>query len=244
MNALLWPVLVGSLAGSMHCAAMCGPFAASLGGFTRAGKSAYAAHAAYHAGRLLTYLALGGGAALVGQALDIAGTAAGVSRVSAIVAGALLVLFGLSTLAHEKGFLKLQRRAPRRWGTLLGGIFARLRDLPVVPRAAVLGLSTTLVPCGWLYAFVATAAASGTFLSGVGVMAAFWLGTVPALVVAGVGVGKLVARFGAHARAATASLTVAAGVLVLVLRAAGPLPVNAASNTAAAAPASCPLHPH
>jgi hypothetical protein len=106
----------------------------------------------------------------------------------------------------------------------------------------MLGLSTTLVPCGWLYAFVATAAASGSFVSGVSVMAAFWLGTVPALLVAGVGIGKLVARFGAHARAATASLTVAAGVLVLVLRVAGPLPASAASNPSA--PASCPLHPH
>jgi uncharacterized protein len=243
MNTLLLPVLLGSLAGSLHCAAMCGPFAAGLGSFARAGRGAYAAHAAYHFGRLLTYLVLGGSAALLGQVLDLAGKTAGVSRVSAIVAGALLVLFGLSTLAHERGLLRLRRSAPQRLGTLLGAVFARVRDLPVLPRAALLGLSTTLVPCGWLYAFVATAAASGSFASGAGIMAAFWLGTVPALVVAGVGVGKLVARFGTHARAATASLTVAAGVLVLVLRAAGPIPANAASSPSVAA-ASCPLHPH
>jgi uncharacterized protein len=118
-----------------------------------------------------------------------------------------------------------------------------VRDLPVVPRAALLGLSTTLVPCGWLYTFVAAAAASGDVASGFGIMAAFWLGTVPALVVAGVGVGKLVTRFGAQVRAATASLTVAAGVLMLVLRAAGPAPAFAAP-TAKDVPVSCPLHPH
>jgi uncharacterized protein len=243
MSPFLWPVLVGSLAGSLHCAAMCGPFAAGVGSLARGRRGGYVVHAAYHAGRLLTYLALGGSAALVGQALDLAGKSAGLSRVSAIVAGTLLVLFGLSTLAHERGLLELRRRAPRRWGTLLGSVLARVRDLPVVPRAALLGLSTTLVPCGWLYAFVATAAASGSFVSGVGVMAAFWLGTVPALLIAGVGVAKLAARFGTHARAATASLTVGAGVLVLVLRAAGPVPAGEAS-TPTGTPASCPLHPH
>jgi uncharacterized protein len=243
MNALLWPVLLASLAGSLHCAAMCGPFAASVGGFARGERGGYAAHAAYHAGRLLTYLVLGGTAAALGQALDLAGKSAGVSRVSAVVAGALLVLFGLSSLAQDRGLVKLRRRPMLRLGTMLGSVLARVRSLPVVPRAALLGLSTTLVPCGWLYAFVAAAAASGDVTSGIGIMAAFWLGTVPALVVAGVGVGKLVKRFGAHARAATASLTVATGVLVLVLRASGPAPSNAAP-TAAEAPASCPLHPH
>jgi uncharacterized protein len=243
MSALLWPVLFGSLAGSLHCAAMCGPFAAAVGGFAHAGRRGFGAQVAYHLGRLLTYLALGGSAALVGQALDLAGKSAGLSRVSAVVAGALLVLFGLSTLAHEGGLVKLRRRPPRRWGALLGSVLARVRTLPVVPRAALLGLSTTLVPCGWLYAFVATAAASGNVFSGVVVMAAFWLGTVPALLVAGVGLGRLIARFGVHARAATASLTVAAGVLVLVLRAAGPAP-DGDAGTAPGASTSCPLHRH
>jgi sulfite exporter TauE/SafE len=243
MNALLWPVLLGSVAGSLHCAAMCGPFAASVGGFARNERGGYTAHAAYHAGRLLTYLTLGGTAALLGQALDLAGKSAGVSRVSAVVAGALLVVFGLSTLAQDRGLVTLRRRPMLRLGTILGHVLSRMRDLPVVPRAALLGLSTTLVPCGWLYAFVAAAAASGEVVSGVGIMAAFWLGTVPALVVAGIGVGKLVKRFGAHARAATASLMVATGVVVLVLRAAGPVPGDAATDTAKT-PASCPLHPH
>ncbi len=243
MSAFFWPVLLASLVGSLHCAAMCGPFAATLGGFTQAKRGALATHAAYHFGRLLTYLVLGGSAALVGQTLDLAGKSAGLSRASAIVSGALLVLFGLSTLAHEQGVVKLRRRAPRRFGTTLGRVLTLMRGLPVVPRALMLGLSTTLVPCGWLYVFVATAAASGSFASGVGVMAAFWLGTVPALAVAGVGFAKLAARFGAHARAATASLTVAAGVLVLVFRAAGPAPTSSAS-TSPGGPAACPLHPH
>src|SRR5690606_18807129 len=57
-------------------------------------------------------------------------------------------------------------------------------------RAALLGVSTGLLPCGWLYAFALSAAATGSARDGALVMAAFWLGSVPALV----GVGAIVAR--------------------------------------------------
>jgi sulfite exporter TauE/SafE len=126
-------------------------------------------------------------------------------------------------------------------------LLARFRQLPPVPRAALLGLSTTLVPCGWLYAFVATAAGTGDAASAMGAMFVFWVGTVPALVAAGFGLRGLLARFGRHARAASASLIVVSGVFVLALR----LSPTAAESTTASAPsdvksmpASCPLHRH
>jgi len=243
MSPLFVPVMVASVAGSLHCAAMCGPFVAAVAGFAPAGRGGHAAHAAYHLGRLTTYLFLGGAAALAGQALDLAGKAAGFASVSAIIAGGSLVLGGLSALASNHGLVKLRRQAPTRWGTLLGRWLARIRGLPGVPRALLLGLSTTLVPCGWLYVFVATAAAAGRFEAGALVMFAFWLGTLPALVVAGVGLQKLVAKFGAHARTASAALAVAAGVVVLSLRAAAPASVDITDGSTKA-PTSCPLHPH
>jgi len=243
MSPFFVPVLVASVAGSLHCAAMCGPFVAAVAGFAPAGRGGYAAHAAYHLGRLATYLVLGGAAALAGQALDLAGKAAGFASVSAVVAGGLLVLGGLSALASNGGLVKLRRHAPKRFGTVLGRWLGRIRGLPRVPRALLLGLSTTLVPCGWLYVFVATAAAAGRFEAGAFLMFAFWLGTLPALVAAGVGLQKLVATFGAHARTASAALAVAAGVLVLSLRAAAPPGVDVTGGSPKA-PASCPLHPH
>lgn len=244
MTAVWLPILVASVAGSLHCAAMCGSFSAAVCVGGADGRPSGLAQAAYHLGRLVTYLALALMAGLLGNALDLAGNAAGVGRVSAFVAGGLLVVWGLTTLFATRGLSKLRRRAPRRLGSALGPALARLRALPPLPRAFALGLSTTLVPCGWLYAFVATAAGSGGVVPALSIMFAFWLGTVPALVAAGFGLRRLLSRFGAHARVATASLIVISGVVVLAARVLATPGVGAAEGAANAPemPANCPLH--
>jgi len=45
-----------------------------------------------------------------------------------------------------------------------------------------LGILTGLLPCGWLYLFIATAAVSASATNGMVVMSLFWLGTLPYLV--------------------------------------------------------------
>ena len=64
-------------------------------------------------------------------------------------------------------------------------------------RGAATGLLTTLLPCGWLYAFVITAAGTGNALAGAGLMATFWVGTLPMLTIVGIGVRKLAAPLAA-----------------------------------------------
>jgi sulfite exporter TauE/SafE len=58
----------------------------------------------------------------------------------------------------------------------------RLFGLPLPVRGLTIGLLTALLPCGWLYLFALLAAGTGGALSGAILMAAFWLGSVPALV--------------------------------------------------------------
>jgi sulfite exporter TauE/SafE len=194
-------------------------------------------------GRLLTYLGLGATAGLVGTALDLAGDGAGIGRASAVVAGVLLVVWGLAAMAPSTPLVRIRRRAPRRAGALLGRVLVRIRALPSVPRAALLGLSTTFVPCGWLYAFVAASAASGSVDGALVVMAAFWLGTLPALLVASIGLGALTRRLGDRSRAVSASLVVVSGVLLLALRAtAAPPPDAPATEPRPSHAAPCPLH--
>jgi sulfite exporter TauE/SafE len=48
-------------------------------------------------------------------------------------------------------------------------------------RSALLGAVTPLLPCGFLYGALLAAVASGTVLGGAAIMAAFALGTLPAL---------------------------------------------------------------
>ncbi|HEX5101529.1 MAG TPA: sulfite exporter TauE/SafE family protein [Polyangiaceae bacterium] len=246
MSPFWIPVLLASVGGSLHCAAMCGPFMAAVTGFGPAGRAGPAAHVAYHLGRLGTYLALGAAGGLVGSALDLAGKAAGFGRVSALVAGLVLVAWGASALVVRERLVKLGRRAPRREKSLLGRALGWLGRFPPVPRALLLGLSTTLVPCGWLYAFVATAAGTGDVASALGVMFVFWLGTLPALVAAGVGLRGLFARLGARARTVSAVLIAVSGVVLLGVRVEAPKqPVRSASAASTGATlAPCPFHRH
>jgi sulfite exporter TauE/SafE len=58
-------------------------------------------------------------------------------------------------------------------------------------RVAILGLSSALLPCGWLYAFVVTAAGTGSAMRGALVMGVFWVGTVPVMLAFGEAVSRL-----------------------------------------------------
>jgi sulfite exporter TauE/SafE len=247
MTPVWLPVLLASVGGSLHCAAMCGPFMAAVTGFGAAGRAGPATHAAYHAGRLGTYLGLGAVAGALGGALDVAGHAAGIARVSALVAGLVLAVGGASALVARPALVKLRRRAPSRLGSLLASVLTRIASFSPVPRALLLGFSTTLVPCGWLYAFVATAAGTGSVPSAIAVMLAFWAGTLPALALAGLGLSGIFARFGARARAVSALLIAASGVVLLGFRlevAPASATIRTASPDVPGSAANCPLHRH
>ena len=98
MNAaLLGTVFMASLAGSLHCAGMCGGFVAFYSG-TEPGRRGrrYLAHLTYNGGRLTSYLILGALAGLLGAAVDLAGSMAGVQRFAAIAAGTRHAQFSAS----------------------------------------------------------------------------------------------------------------------------------------------------
>jgi sulfite exporter TauE/SafE len=82
-------------------------------------------------------------------------------------------------------------------------------------RAGLLGALTALLPCGWLYAFVLTAAGTGSAGSGSLIMLAFWAGTVPALLAVGLGVRLFATPLMRRAPALTAWLLVAIGITTL-----------------------------
>lgn len=249
MNGLsLASVLVASLLGSVHCAAMCGGFVAAYadGADGAPGRRA-GAHVAYNASRLVAYLALGAAAGALGHALDLAGSAVGLGDVAAIVAGALLLASGIVALAPRSSLVKLRARPRTGVSSLLGRVLVRFREAPPMVRAALLGVSSALLPCGWLYAFAALAAGTGSALSGARLMAAFWLGTVPMLLGLGLSLETLGRRFTRLFSRLRPALVIGVGTVTLLSRL--QLPAFAAyrpSTTAAAGhapmPADCPCH--
>ena len=250
MEALIGAVLVASLLGSLHCAGMCGALAAfavfpgSAQAIPDGAKSrlprGLLLHLAYHGGRLATYAALGAAAGLLGSALDLGGSFAGLQRVAGAAAGILLVAFGAAAILRLAGV-----RVPAFPGAqilsswLQRGHEAALRRPPIL-RSLAVGLLTGLLPCGWLYAFVLAAAGTGDALRGALVLAAFWLGTLPVLAAVGGGARAIAGRFGIRLQLAAAALVIALGLLSIAGRfGLGGAPAVAASQ-AGSAPSSVP----
>jgi len=217
MLALLGTVIALSVAGSLHCAGMCGAFVACAVGLGEpAGRgSAWPLHAAYNGGRLVTYSLLGAVAGAMGQAMDLGAASMGFQRAAMVLAGATMVVAGLAMLLKTRGVALPRVRLPRvleagfRRGT------AAAMALTPVRRALVLGLLTTLLPCGWLYAFALMAAGTASPLWGAAAMAAFWVGTLPIMLAVGGGVRALAGPLRRHVPAVMALAIVAAGVVAL-----------------------------
>lgn len=220
MLALITTVFVASLLGSLHCAGMCGAFVAFAVGLDDpdAARKRARLHAAYNSGRLVTYVTLGAVFGALGGALDLAGSMVGVSRVAAMVAGAALIVFGGSHLLRALGVRLGPARPPRFMQSALRAAHRGAMALPPVRRALVIGLMTTLLPCGWLYAFVAASAGTGGAATGALTMAVFWVGTLPILVGVGAGVRAISGPLGARLPVVMPLLVIGAGLFTIFSR--------------------------
>jgi len=255
MIELAAAVLVASLLGSLHCAGMCGAFVALAVGLDHDAPSKTRLQLCYHLGRLATYSALGAAAGLLGHAVNLTAEAAGLTNAAAILAGATMVLAGAATLARIQG-LKLPRiPAPKPIQRLFKSGTKLAMSLSPTRRALAIGLLTTLLPCGWLYAFAIVAAGTANPLTGALVMAAFWLGTVPILAALGLGIQRLTGPLARHVPAIMALVIITAGAASLAGRltihlspSAHVAPVSleesasAATDAGAATPECCATH--
>jgi len=209
MTALVTTILGASLVGSLHCVAMCGP----LIGLSTGARSLRLA--LIHAlGRLTTYAALGALAGLVGGAVEIAGHLAAVQHTAAIVAGLAVVGWGVRAIAIALGWIG----AGPASGVLFRRGLVQIRGRGAAQRAWLVGVLTGLLPCGWLWAFVVSAAGTAHPATGAAVMAAFWLGTVPAMTgVLALG-GTLVDRIRRRMPVISACVLIVLGVATLASR--------------------------
>ena len=220
MLSLVVAVFVASVVGSLHCAGMCGAFLAFATADTE-GKAVGRVRlsAAYHGGRLATYTLLGVAAGSAGALLDLGGSLAGISRLAAILAGAVMIGFGVLALLHALGRSSMRLPAPRFMQKLLSvGHRAAMRFTPT-RRALAIGLLTTLLPCGWLYAFAAVAAGTASPWWGGLTMAVFWAGTLPVMVSLGLGLQRVTGAVGRRLPFATALLLILVGLWSLLGRA-------------------------
>jgi sulfite exporter TauE/SafE len=209
MTALCAAILVSSLAGSLHCVAMCGPLVGLHGG-ARSLRLALV-HAL---GRLTTYAALGALAGLVGRAVDLAGRLATAQHVASIVAGGVIVAWGARSIAVALGWLRGWSADATLWKRGL----SQLRGRRAVSRAWLIGVLTGFLPCGWLWAFVVSAAGTASPWTGAAVMAVFWLGTVPAMTGVLAFGGPVIDRIRRRLPVISACVLIALGLATLAIR--------------------------
>jgi sulfite exporter TauE/SafE len=203
---------------------MCGAFVcfySSAGLPSASRRENAAAHAVYNLGRLLSYASLGIAGGAIGHALNNVGMLAGIQRTAAIVAGMLMIIWGGYSVVVAANVHVRTVAAPDGWRRAMGSVLLRLREQPPVIRAAATGIATTLLPCGWLYTFVVTAAATGSASGGAMVMFVFWLGTLPVMLAAGVGARRLMGAFGGRMPIISGAAVIVLGFLAIVGRIGG-----------------------
>ena len=198
------------LFGGVHCVLMCGGVVGTLCARLPAdiGGGGRAAHLlTYNAGRIGTYAALGAFAGGVGAASASALPFAGAQLALRLGAAVIMISAGLYLAGALKALVKVEGAGARLF-RLLGPIWQRLKASRSLGAGLALGGLWGFLPCGMVYAALALAFASGGALAGAGTLAAFGLGTLPALLVVG-GLAEGVRRLSRDVR-----IRQAAGLLI------------------------------
>lgn len=176
------------LATSAHCAGMCGPLACLAGAGKDRGKTARIfGPAGYHLGRLASYATIGALAGWLGRApLEFLSTTPARVLPWALAAALIAIGFGLDK--------KIPRPAAAgRW--LFKIRLALDRRSPIVS-GGLLGVATPLLPCAPLYIMFGLALTTGSAAAGAEFTAAFALGTIPLLLMAGGALRWITQSFG------------------------------------------------
>ena len=186
---LISGLFVVGLAGSIgHCTLMCGPFVMSQAG--KFEKASGALLIPYHLGRVTTYMFL---AAIFYGAVSV--TALLVPLKVFIVAPLPMlsgILFLCSAFPKLMKFLPAIHFLSRNVQAFVPQRFVQsMSQKPQILNLYFYGVMLGFIPCGMVFAAMMAAATANSFSHGMLAMAAFGLGTMPALMLIALGAGKV-----------------------------------------------------
>jgi len=198
-------ILVSSLTGSLHCVGMCGGLMVNVAKNSR--ESFF-----YHVGRLFSYLLLGLIAGYLGEAIFSSSMLRSFQMITTFMVGFFFCWTAFRVWKNEafhfnlipsSTLLKLQKWSlHRKW----------------VSPAFLIGVSSGLLPCGWLHTFVIAALATRSPIQGSLLLFFFWIGTVPALVASQVTLQKIALPVTRYSSKILAILFLGTGISTLALK--------------------------
>ena len=159
---------------SFHCVGMCGVFAFSIPTHDMADGKKVLAILLYNFGRITTYTGFGVIFGLLGRQISLAGF----QQRFSIIAGIIILMIVIQSFLkkpvfHLPGYQKI--------ALMISKLISKFIGKPSLGSIFLLGSANGLLPCGLVYMAITGALAAGTITSAAGFMAAYGLGTLPAM---------------------------------------------------------------
>ena len=221
------------IAGSMHCAGMCGPLVMALPvrSTTRVGR--VLDRVVYNLSRLATYGAMGALVGIGAGAFDLVGY----GQIASLVAGALMIITAASQLLWHLNLVPTdwvhRYLAPLRNAALAAAKDRRRSGM------ILLGIVNGLLPCGLVTSALVGSAVGGDVASGVAFMASFGLGTTPMMLALSFSASELRQRLGVRLGLVLPVVAILVGGLVMLRGMALGIPFVSPSHAAHHAQAAC-----
>ena len=160
-------IFAAGLIGSWHCGVMCGPMACFL--------AAQKQLKSYQLGRMLSYTLAG---ASSGQIMSLFFESYSCLKYTSVI-GLSVMLIVMAFNTHK------QLKTPDAFTSM----YKKFQK-----SGFLLGFFSFLLPCGWLWTFIVSAAATRSAYAGALVMFIFWCSTVPALTTAQIVLKKMIEK--------------------------------------------------
>ncbi len=184
----VFAALAAGLLGSAHCVGMCGGIAVSVGASGQNHSSGDLMRVTrvlvFNLGRIGSYTLIG---ALVGGLGGWFGHTLNIPAWTGwlrIALGCMLLVIGAHIAFNWSGPRRIEVAGAGLW-RVIAPQTRRLLPRRDIGSGFLLGMLWGWLPCGLVYTLLVTAAVSGDALSGAAIMAAFGLGTLPAMVLMG-----------------------------------------------------------
>lgn len=168
------------LLGGTHCLGMCGGIAASVALNSPKGGQGFTLLCGYNTGRILSYAVAG---AIFGSLSWLISTPE-VQIALRTFAGLMLILMGLYIAQWWQLLTRVEQAGGLIWRRI-SPLAGKLLPVKNLPQAFLLGTLWGWLPCGLVYSTLIWSSAASDWMLSAQLMAAFGLGTLPAMMLTG-----------------------------------------------------------